>query len=694
MIRVLKFLSTKYNSHKLFIANTLIILSVLLFCFIGIKNFKSLDVPYFGTAYESILINIELKNKYKNLVSVGTENHISPLYVQDINAKNSTNNFYTQFNIPAKEFYLLIHEKYKQHVLSSINSMSINLGKDFHTFDKKQISELKESSITIKNIKLAKFSIPQEQIKKVKSSDYINFKGYLRGFTILFLSFFYMSKLYILPWILFFAGIFTYPKIKNEYWLLATIFILGTLFRFSGYAQHSLWWDELYSIMATGTNNLKDIQSIFNDPGNPPAFYLLSKIWSSAFGINLESIRILPVIFGSLGILSIFALAKYKFNNKIALISSIIYTFSIFSICYAQEYRCYSMLMCLAPIEIYLFFKMLEEKTVDYVVLFTIISCIFINTHLYSSIFILLNFLYGIWYLASKKESLLRFLTIHLLILASFIPFVIITFFKDALMVDYNSWIDPISLARIKMIVSDVFGNLGIFAFLLILSLSFVAISYCNEKYKYFCDLDTTAKNFIYYLIYFIYSFWIFVLVFSLYRSIFICYYFTIIYPLIIILLSALVGLNRRYKIINIILSIAVVYFIHYADFYNLWKNNRTYQHLSDIANHQALMNPDAKVISFIDPVLFHNFFASEPNVSWLGKYNSTYESAPGVVDIIDNILETSYYKKLIFCVSYSELAEKDRLILFDQKSPYKYAVDSIKNPYFENRVIRIRIER
>ena len=273
-------------------------------------------------------------------------------------------------------------------------------------------------------------------------------------------------------------------------------------------------------------------------------------------------------------------------------------------------------------------------------------------------------------------------------------PFVVLTFFKDALMSDYNSWIDPISWARIKMIISDVFGNLGIFAFLLILLMFFVAISYCNEKYLYFCDLNTTAKNFIYYLIYFIYSFWIFVLAFSLYRSIFICYYFTIIYPLIIILFSALIGLNRRFRIINIVLSITVLYFIHYADFNNLWKNNRTYQYLNDIANQQAIMNPEAKVISFIDPVSFHSFFASEPNVYWLGNYNSTNEGAPGVVDIIDYVLEASSYKKLIFCVSYSELSGEDRLILLDTKTPYKYAVDSIKNPYFENRVIRIRIER
>ena len=73
------------------------------------------------------------------------------------------------------------------------------------------------------------------------------------------------------------------------------LFGLGLLLRIYNYNSFGFWWDELYSVGIVG-NPDGDFSSVFLDPGNPPFYNFLLKIWLHIFGYTPESARSLSVL--------------------------------------------------------------------------------------------------------------------------------------------------------------------------------------------------------------------------------------------------------------------------------------------------------------------------------------------------------------------------------------------------------------
>lgn len=126
---------------------------------------------------------------------------------------------------------------------------------------------------------------------------------------------------------------------------------------------------------------------------NAPFFYLLLAPFWFISNKSIITLRILVVILGLTSIILTFLLAKKIFNEKIALLSSLLLTFSPFHLMYSQHLRAYILIMVLFLISTLLIIKYIESKNSKLFIPLTIIYIIAFYSHLFSAFFILSQFI-------------------------------------------------------------------------------------------------------------------------------------------------------------------------------------------------------------------------------------------------------------------------------------------------------------
>ena len=317
MKKLLCVLKIFYDDYRNLLASLVLIVSIFLFGVTAYKNFDKLIVPYFGSNYDDIVVNIEMPNS------------IIPIYlymgqdkgVKKFNSRLKTNsalqitNFYAQTNDlqKYKSLSIMYEDKFDIDLRDYIISSNIFIGANHFYFDREQIRQFELQKVKIGNNYYNKIILP-DSLKKISNSEYMNYKGNYNAIAVILLSFFYLYKVYLIPWILFILGIslikFERLKIPTAV-SLSIITILAVFLRFNLFAEYPMWWDECYTATLTGdfTNPIKDL---FMDPGNPPFFALISRFWQIFVPSTIEWLRLLPLIFSVGAIFTLYFLLKSK----------------------------------------------------------------------------------------------------------------------------------------------------------------------------------------------------------------------------------------------------------------------------------------------------------------------------------------------------------------------------------------------
>ena len=108
----------------------------------------------------------------------------------------------------------------------------------------------------------------------------------------------------------------------------------------------------------------QDIPAIFNmlaTENNPPLFFLLLHWWIKLFGISAVAVRMLPVIFSSLTVFFIYSIGRKFFSLRIAILASLLFTFSGYHLLFSHEARVYSLFALLTAASFYLFFTLFKD---------------------------------------------------------------------------------------------------------------------------------------------------------------------------------------------------------------------------------------------------------------------------------------------------------------------------------------------
>lgn len=145
-------------------------------------------------------------------------------------------------------------------------------------------------------------------------------------------------------------------KLQTTYsliFLLIAAFILRLFFSFK---MGPFNFDEMFSFTYSQKPLTDSIQYWFWET-NPPLHMIIEKIWFTILPASEFTARLLSVIFGTASVYALYRLGKLLFNRHIALLSAALLTVVPYHLFISNLNRGYSLLLLLAIISVYFFFK-------------------------------------------------------------------------------------------------------------------------------------------------------------------------------------------------------------------------------------------------------------------------------------------------------------------------------------------------
>ena len=488
-----------------------LILTIISFFVSLFLNFHKIKIPYFGALYKEIQTDIIFTKKTP---SVFYENKQVRNY-----AKIDENHF--------------LFVPYRYDLVKNINLKNIeNIEK-----------------LTIYNGNKAIFIDDFKENIKIDNN-----KNFVDKFTISFLSFFYNPQFYIISYIFLFLFLYNLQfENKKTKISLITLFLLSLIFRIAQINNIPFWDDEIY-ILSHTNKWLETIQ----DPGNPPFYFILFKIYRS-FVQNPEFYRYSSVIIGLLFNICFYIYLKSIFNKKTALVGLSLVSINIVLIYLSQEIRCYMLLMLLAIINSYLLFKF--NKKTKYYFLFSTLALLY--THFYAAFYVLYNFIFGLS-IFKNKTKIKNFILINIIAFLGFLP--ILIYKKTSLINEFNTWMKLPNTGDWTLFINSLFGNT--FAFISLIFLIGIFYLKASKKDKLFLRYNFLA---------FIFILCSALLFTYLIKPIFYYKYFYIIFPNVIILISYICKCFLEKKLGFILVFLLIFSFNFRLNQQNLFCNHNLY---------------------------------------------------------------------------------------------------------------------
>src|SRR3989344_5663696 len=214
---------------------------------------------------------------------------------------------------------------------------------------------------------------------------------------------------------------------KTFLFCLFLIILLGVGLRFYDLTAESLWTDEMISLIHLRAENAKElIDSVIYAELMPPGYFLMLQSWANYFGESEFSLRFLSVLFDCFSIILVYLLGKKVFNQKVGLLSALVFSTTMLPIVYAQEARPYALFGFLVLLSSYLFLCLyqndLGSKRKYYFLRYTLVNAVslYINyLALFELLFHLLIFLFFFYFQSksSLKTQIFSFISTFILFL-------------------------------------------------------------------------------------------------------------------------------------------------------------------------------------------------------------------------------------------------------------------------------------
>ncbi|HQQ62146.1 MAG TPA: glycosyltransferase family 39 protein [Pseudomonadales bacterium] len=126
---------------------------------------------------------------------------------------------------------------------------------------------------------------------------------------------------------------------------LVLVILLGSIERIYGIDRQSLWSDELFAVMASYANNIRDIWPLLINDSHPPG-YVAFMYWTLPLSHYSDfEIRLHALFFGIYWIPIVFYIGKRWFSPEVGLLAAALTASAHPAIYYSQEARAYTMLV-------------------------------------------------------------------------------------------------------------------------------------------------------------------------------------------------------------------------------------------------------------------------------------------------------------------------------------------------------------
>ncbi len=182
--------------------------------------------------------------------------------------------------------------------------------------------------------------------------------------------------------------------------------LLGAALRFYHLDDKSLWYDELGTAMYTAPDKslLEVVRSPLEVPVIPaPPLYFLSTYLFRQISDSESLLRLPSVFYGLLAIAATYVLGKALLGPREGLIGAFLLTISSFHIRYSQEARYYALLLLLAVLSLYFFYRGLHRNDRLSWVGYIISSTLAVYTHLFAFLFLGVEAVYAVVHFAARR---------------------------------------------------------------------------------------------------------------------------------------------------------------------------------------------------------------------------------------------------------------------------------------------------
>ncbi len=171
---------------------------------------------------------------------------------------------------------------------------------------------------------------------------------------------------------------------------------------------------------------------------NPPLFELILHFWIKLFGVSPLATRIFPMLTSAFASLALYYLAKRHFSLKVAIIGSLLLSFSSLSIYYAQDCRAYALFLLLTILSMDLYLILFTKFRTTIALLFITVSSALIYTHYFGFIVLSIQGLHVLVY----KKNFIKIALCYFLVLISYIPHFISLSERFQTSVSKGTWVE------------------------------------------------------------------------------------------------------------------------------------------------------------------------------------------------------------------------------------------------------------
>jgi mannosyltransferase len=217
-------------------------------------------------------------------------------------------------------------------------------------------------------------------------------------------------------------------KITKYCFALLIIVLIGLFLRVYHLGTQSIWTDEAFSVALAKMTLPQMVQATAADV-HPPLYYFLLHHWTIVFGTSASAVRLLSVLFGVLAIPMIYVVGRQLFNKEVGLVAALILALSSFNIYYSQETRMYSLMVLLALLSTYFFWRFLQQSDLVSSVGYVLSTTLLVYTHNYGWFVVIAQNIYVVTLLLLSRNrtyKLKHWVALQAIVVALFVPWMVV----------------------------------------------------------------------------------------------------------------------------------------------------------------------------------------------------------------------------------------------------------------------------
>ncbi len=235
-------------------------------------------------------------------------------------------------------------------------------------------------------------------------------------------------------------------NLNNNYWIKFTPFLLvflNVILKIIFISSNSIGGDEPFSMYHAQLDTSAIIKMLYSE-NNPPLHFFFLQNWIKLFGISAFSVRLPSLIFSAFTVLYLYKIGKEYFTFRIAILISLIFTFSNYHLAFAHEARVYSLFALLTAMSMYYFLKVCnEQKNFKSIIFFLIINALLIYAH-YFGFFVIAIQSIAVLFIRDIRIKIFRnyvFYSVGLILL--YIPNLNILIKRFSFSTSHKTWVSP-----------------------------------------------------------------------------------------------------------------------------------------------------------------------------------------------------------------------------------------------------------